>query len=145
MWPSPGCGCKTPHPKSDPRFATSCVVCGRHIHQEWSSEHIAPMIDRLTDIPEVQLSQDFRGFRELCVGREQDGREHFGFRYLGRNNEADAAEEVADLVNYAAFGVLKRLREERDPLDDMALMAAFHAFRCYAIIRDIERKDGGAP
>ena len=145
MWPEPGCTCETPKPSTDPRRTTSCRVCGRVIRKEWSSSNIGPMLDRLTNFPDVRWSKDYIAFRDLCLGRERAGRDHFGFRFLGRNNERDAYEEIADGVNYGLFGVLRRKRGEEEPLEDMALMAAYHAFKWFQAVREIEQRASGVP
>lgn len=145
MWPEPGCTCKTPRPSSDPRRKDSCVVCGRIIHKEWSSSNIAPMLDRLTNFPDVRWSKDYIAFRDLCLGRERAGRDHFGFRFLGRNNLRDIMEELADGTNYQLFEVIKRRRGEQEPLEDLALAGAYHAFKWFQIVREIEHRAQGAP
>lgn len=121
------------------------MVCGRHIYEEWSSANIAPMIDRLTEIPEVRLSEYYPDFRDICLSREYAGRDTFGYRFHGRDNERDTKEEIADGVNYSLFGVLRRQRQEDETLDDMALMATFYAFKWFATVREIERRISGAP
>lgn len=135
-----GCTCNTPRPSSDPRKLTDCVVCGRYVRPEWSSSQIGAMIDRLKDIPEVQTSRVFQGLRDLCVRREEAGRDQFGFRFLGRNNEQDVREEIADGINYQLFGTIRRRREGKEPYDEMALTGAFHAVRWYEANCEIERK-----
>lgn len=146
MWPSPGCHCKTPRPSSDPRRQNSCVVCGRLIHhKEWSSSNIRPILDRLTNFPDVRWSKDYIAFRDLCFSREKAGRESFGYRFLGRDNERDTLEEIADGVNYGLFSVIRRKREEEEPLDDIALQAAYYAFKWFQTVLEIKRRAGGAP
>lgn len=139
------CACSTPRPSSDPRREGLCVVCDFRIPPEWSSSNIKGLLARLQDIPDVKLSEDFTAFQAFCIAREEDGREHFGYRYLGRNNEQDAKEEIADLTNYALFGVLRRLREDNESHEDLAFTAIYHAFKAWEAISEIQRKERGAP
>lgn len=137
------CHCKTPRPCTDPRREGYCTVCGREILAEWATENIASLLARLEDIPDVRDDPDFEHLRRVCLAREQDGRQHFGYRYLGRDNEGDVREEIADGVNYGLFGVLQRRREGRDDHADLVLTATYHAFKWYRAICEIERRERG--
>ncbi len=119
-------------------------------HREWSSANVAPMIDRLTDLPgtldpEGEPSSVFRHFRDNCLAREGRGRDHFGYTFMGRNNAIEGLEEAADGTNYAFMEVLRARRAGAEEFQDIAATAAYHFFKAYEQLTLLHNKRNGAP
>jgi hypothetical protein len=84
--------------------------------------------------------EHFTDFRHHCEERERAGRTHFGFKYLTRDNSADALEEFSDAANYALFDTLVGVREDAPEDLGPALEVAYHAFKGHLKARALRRE-----
>lgn len=142
------CECPEPNRHSNPRYPQKCVRCGWHISSEWdsNSENIKSFFDHLESVFPGSASDDFRVFRQECERRELAGRKTFKHRYLARDNRVDAREEAADLANYMYFDVLQNLRlTGTEDEKELALTAAYHAYKAYEATLRLGRKRQGSP
>jgi len=125
------CDCPTPQDagKNRPGY---CRICGGRISERWTSNDrtIQEFMDHLLSLPGVDPA-----LIHQCVKRERTGREEFGHKFLARENEAEALEELADFVNYLLFRVLRARREGRPEKLEFVLQAAHHAALAYDITR----------
>lgn len=134
--------CKCPRPNPKPQKKDTCVQCGSHIPKEWGE--VKTFYDDLEEaIPDS--GQAFSVFRTICEAREAAGRDHFGYRFLDRDNVEDAFEEAADGANYAAFEVRRLRRKGMDDQYDAALSAAYHFFQAFKAMNRLREKEHGRP
>jgi len=135
------CRCARPNPK--PQKPNFCVQCGCHIPREWGE--IKSFYDDLAEATPDGGGSAFQVFRAICEAREAAGRDHFGYRFLDRDNVEDAFEEAADGANYAAFEVRRLRRAGMDDQYDAALSAAWHFFQAFKAMNRLREKEHGRP
>jgi hypothetical protein len=91
--------------------------------------------DHLSQSPDVP-----QAFVEHCRYRERAGRPVFGNRFHGRNNEREAAEEVADFAIYMLLGQLKRRRLGLPENRAKAMEAARHAAIAWRLAWELDQE-----
>jgi hypothetical protein len=91
-------------------------------------------------------TEDFLAYRRQCEARYAAGETQFGDQWRYRDNRAEAAEEAADLANYAAFDYFQQVANEGDDEDiDLVLTAARYGYLAYKAFRDLNARRRGCP
>jgi hypothetical protein len=152
------CGCKVPRPSPDPRRTHVCLYCAKPIpaEAEWAVNDVThnAYLDRiertLAATPgagweDGEPPREWLYFRNLCLERERDGRERFGYAYLGRDNIQAGIEEDSDSENYNWFDVLQALKRGEEVEWDLVLTLAFYNFMAYRTRLEIKAKRRGRP
>ena len=149
------CRCEEPRESADPRREGLCEKCSLRLSPAWTSndDTFAEFFDRLEatfpgyrSSPDWEPPESFQMFRSQCQGREMAGRRTYGLRYLNRRNRKDAREEATDLALYMLFDSLREIRREGYDDDiDLALTAAWYAYKAYATTLDLKHKREHAP
>jgi hypothetical protein len=142
------CACLEPIEAADPRH-TACLRCGQRIDPDILSTDttLTRFFDRLQQggFP-GKPSESFRVFRAESEGREKRGRRLFGLKYLRKENCQEACEEAADIGIYMHLDVLCHARKHDSEEDiDLALTAAWHAFKAHEAARLLASKRRGGP
>lgn len=148
------CRCEhpLPHPDED-RRPHACLRCSMSIPPDCYSTDttIAWFFKRLEEgifplkTPPSQRRM-YWALVDVCLNRENAGRETFENEYLGRDNLTEAIEEIADGINYLFFDVLKARRVEGEDNDmDVVLQTAHHGVKFFEGLADIKGKRKGAP
>lgn len=151
------CTCQVPQELTDPRAAGRCRVCRGFIDPDadWAVNdrtHNA-FLDRAEGALREALQwpkdkpppPEWRYFRYLCLTREQEGRERYGFAHLGRDNIQAGAEEATDGCNYTWFDMLQAIRHGDDVEMDLVLTAVYHDFMAYQTRLKLRGKRHGSP
>jgi hypothetical protein len=128
---------------ASPLHKNTCVKCGSHIPSQWGE--VKSFYDDLAEAIPDGGDVAFQVFRTICEAREEAGRDHFGYRFLDRDNVEDAFEEAADGANYAAFEVRRLRRAGMDDQYDAALSAAWHFFQAFKAMNRLREKERGQP
>lgn len=151
------CACREPDPCVDPRRASTCQRCGKPIDQDadWivNDRTHAEYLDRVEHTLRAALKwpskkpppPEWLYFRQLCLQREQDGRDRFGLGYLGRDNIQAGIEEDSDSENYNWFHLLQTIKMGETPEWDLVLTLAFHNYMAYLTRLRIKAKQRGEP
>lgn len=152
-----GCECPRPLRSGNPRRPDCCDGCGRPINPDapWvvnDATHNA-FLDRFEEALRLRLGwprfkpppPEWLHFRHLCLSREQEGRERFGFAYLNRDNIQAGGEETSDAVNYTYFDLMAATwRGEAEEMD-LVLEAAYHDYMGYLARLRLRARRHGAP
>lgn len=149
------CTCAPPIPgyeRPNHRDHLSCRKCGRLIDERLLNPDplIRDFFDHLEcgapKKPNGEAEEVWQAFRRQCELREKAGRPTFGYRFLGRDNCADALEEAADFGIYMFLEQLKLLYTRGDELAiSVALQGAHHAYEAYRCACVVREKVHGSP
>jgi hypothetical protein len=129
--------CRCQSPRLNDRRAGFCRRCGNRLSSRWlsSDETLAAFQTEVARLPGVTPGILIDSHR-----RERAGRDEFGLKYLGRDNDAEAQEEYADGLIYAHLSRLNDIRAGVEELDPDLLDAAHHAALAYAAIERRRRR-----
>lgn len=149
------CGCEQREPSHDPRRSPDfCGHCGKRFpNPEWdqSDENFIQFWERIEasypgwQHPLYEPPDEQQTLRLQTTHRELAGREHFGYAYLGRDNIAEAREEIADCLMYLYLDTLKCRREDTDPEWDVVLEIADDLLSAYGKLNQLRHKHRGVP
>jgi hypothetical protein len=123
-----------------------CLKCGRIIPAEWGSNNIETLLDDFARaiVSDVEDAETWDAFRRMAIAREAAGRDHFGYRFLDRDNALDGLEEAVDGANYALFDVIKARKTGEHIDESLALTAVYHAWKLFIALAHMRAKRTGA-
>lgn len=146
------CDCAPPQPgheREGHRDHLSCTRCGRLIDERLvePDAYIQGVFDHVeSSAPKVGTEPEpvWQAFRRQCEYRERTGRPTFGYRFMGRDNCADALEELADYTIYMLLEQLKMNLQGGEP-QATAYQGIWHAYMAYRCACETRAKIHGSP